>query len=214
MDINVEVGSKNRLMRLMNNIQRQDQVAFEEFYHLTKRKIFATVLMIVPNGASAEDVVQEVYARIWNKALSYDPTKSSPITWAAIIARNLSIDRIRFSRTNGEGRESQVKLDRRASTDELENVVCPRTDVLSGLVAKQEAEAILEALVSLNERDRQLIEAAYFRGESREKLSVRFKAPVNTIKTWLRRAVLDLQARFSDRDTAKYQIDPLISPRT
>jgi DNA-directed RNA polymerase specialized sigma24 family protein len=80
------------------------------------------------------------------------------------------------------------------------------------MVAKQETEAILKALVGLSARHRQLIEAAYLRGESREQLSRRFNAPVNTIKTWSRRAVLDLQARCNDRDTVKDQIDPLIPP--
>jgi DNA-directed RNA polymerase specialized sigma24 family protein len=82
------------------------------------------------------------------------------------------------------------------------------------MVAKQEAKAILKALIGLSARDRQLIEAAYFRGESREQLSRRFNAPVNTIKTWLRRAVLDVQASCDDRDRVKDQVDPLIPPLT
>jgi DNA-directed RNA polymerase specialized sigma24 family protein len=54
----------------------------------------------------------------------------------------------------------------------------------------------------LKENDRQLVEAAYFRGESRDQLAMRFGAPLNTIKTWLRRALLDLQARCAENATS------------
>jgi len=54
----------------------------------------------------------------------------------------------------------------------------------------------------LKEKDRQLVESAYFRGESRDQLAMRFGAPLNTIKTWLRRALLDLQARCAENATS------------
>jgi RNA polymerase sigma-70 factor, ECF subfamily len=204
MSIDCDIGSASRLTRLMAAIQRRDEAAFAELYHLTKGKIFATILMIIPHRQSAEDVFQEVYTRIWTKAQSYDPTKSSPITWLATIARNLSIDRVRHR-----------DLDREASSGQLENVICPSLDVLSRIVAEQENTAIFKALTCLKARDRRLIEAAYFRGESREQLSLSFGAPVNTIKTWLRRALLDLQARCDDRDTLpRRQLELLASPAT
>jgi RNA polymerase sigma factor (sigma-70 family) len=141
MGIDFEAGSVSLLIRLMNEIQRRDQIAFEEFYHRTKRKIFGTVLMIIPHRASAEDVVQEVYARIWNNALSYDSTKSSPITWAAIIARNLSIDRIRRRKLNGDDRKDELEFEGRANIGELENVACPRKDVLEWLPSKRQKQS-------------------------------------------------------------------------
>ena len=84
-----EAGSKT-LERLLAQIAAaKDQAAFAALYSATRGKLFSTVLLIARRWDLAEDIIQDVYARIWLKAPSYDRASGSPMTWMITIARNL-----------------------------------------------------------------------------------------------------------------------------
>ena len=148
----------------------------------TKRKLFGIALMVLRRRDLAEDVMQEAFIRIWRNAASFDPARGMPITWMATIVRNLAID---------------VKRSPAAEpTDDSELTVIPFNgrSALEELEASDDQRRLRAAMQTLDPMKRKLVIAAYINGESREQLSRRFGAPVNTIKTWLRRAVLDIRA--------------------
>jgi RNA polymerase sigma-70 factor, ECF subfamily len=177
-----------RLARLLAATAAKDQAAFAELYDLTKRKLFGIALMVLRRRDLAEDVAQEAFIRIWRNAASFDPARGMPITWMATIVRNLAID---------------VKRSPAAEpTDDAELAVIPFTgrSALEELEASDNHRRLRDAMQSLDPMKRKLVIAAYINGESREELSARFGAPVNTIKTWLRRAVLDIRAAIEDAD--------------
>src|ERR1044072_2624381 len=64
-------------------------------YRLTSAKLFGVCLRILHERAEAEDVLQEVYLTVWQKAADFDPARASPMTWLIAIARNKAIDRLR-----------------------------------------------------------------------------------------------------------------------
>ena len=72
-----------------------DRAALKYVYESTSAKLFGVCLRILNDRGEAEDVLQDVYLTIWRKAAEFDPTRASPITWVATIARNRSIDRLR-----------------------------------------------------------------------------------------------------------------------
>ena len=171
-----------RLAGLIAATAAEDQAAFAELYHATKRKLFGIALTVLHRRDLAEDGVQEAFLRIWRHAARFDPARGTAITWMATIVRNLAID---------------VKRSPAAeATDDSALIVIP----FNGRSALDEIEAtdnhrrLNEVMKSLDPIKRKLVVAAYINGESREQLSARFGAPVNTIKTWLRRAVLDMRA--------------------
>lgn len=171
-----------RLAKLLAATAAKDQAAFAELYDTTKRKLFGIALMVLRRRDLAEDVTQEAFIRIWRNAASFDPARGLPITWMATIVRNLAID---------------VKRSPAAEpTDDSELTVIPFNgrSALEELEASDDHRRLREAMKTLDPMKRKLVIAAYINGESREQLSQRFGAPVNTIKTWLRRAVLDLRA--------------------
>ena len=178
----------DRLAGLIAATATQDEAAFAELYHATKRKLFGIALTVLHRRDLAEDVVQEAYLRIWRHAARFDPARGTAITWMATIVRNLAID---------------VKRSPAAeATDDSALIVIP----FNGRSALDEIEAtdnhrrLHEVMKSLDPIKRKLVVAAYINGESREQLSERFGAPVNTIKTWLRRAVLDIRAGLAEME--------------
>ena len=83
------------LIALLARVAKQDRNAFSALYAATSAKLYGVVWRILPAKDRAEDVLQDVYVRIWNRAASFDPAKASPITWMATIARNRAIDEVR-----------------------------------------------------------------------------------------------------------------------
>jgi RNA polymerase sigma-70 factor (ECF subfamily) len=176
------------LNRLVAATAVADQAAFAELYGLTRRKLFGVALMVLRRRDLAEDVLQEAYVRVWRSASRFDPARGSAITWMATIVRNLAID---------------VKRSPAAiATDDAALMVIPFNgrSALDEIEAGDDARRLRRALETLDPMKRKLVIAAYIQGQSREQLAARFGAPVNTIKTWLRRAVIDMRAALEAED--------------
>jgi RNA polymerase sigma-70 factor, ECF subfamily len=173
----------NTLATLIAATARRDQAAFAELYNLTKAKLFGIALALTRRRELAEDVLQEAYMRVWRHAASYDAARAAPITWMATIVHNLAIDVLRSQRTQPTGGD-----------DELAALPAESVDVLGEIQLSGDRQRAYAALKSLDPVKRRLIVAAYVRGESRAELARRFGVPVGTIKSWLRRATLEVRA--------------------
>ena len=171
-----------RLVQLIEATAAHDEAAFAELYDATKRKLFGIALTVLHRRDLAEDVVQEAFLRVWRHAARFDPARGTAITWMATIVRNLAIDvkRSPAADATDDSALTVIPFNGRSALDEIE--------------ANDNQRRLHEILKTLDPAKRSLIVAAYINGESREQLAERFGAPVNTIKTWLRRAVLDIRA--------------------
>jgi RNA polymerase sigma-70 factor (ECF subfamily) len=168
----------------------KDEAAFEKLYAATKRKLFSTALSIVRRRHLAEEVVQEAYGRIWLNAASYQASLGSPMLRMITIVRNVAIDVVRKPIKEIHSDDSillNVSADRPTALEEIEILEEQRSALNHRL-------NVFYALQALDPTRRHLIIAAYIRGESRKQLSERFGVPVNTIKTWIRRALLETRA--------------------
>ena len=162
---------------------RGDRSAFATLYERTNAKLFGIVLRIVKDRQRAEDALQDVYLRIWQRAGTCDRRQGRPVTWMAAIARNRAIDLVRAARPtqtlDEAGDEEEVF---RAGGHHGANGVDPG-----------EMESLRVCLAEIEEEDRNLILLAYYEGYSREELAERFTMPVGTVKTRLRRGLQRLR---------------------
>jgi RNA polymerase sigma-70 factor (ECF subfamily) len=174
---------------------RRDQSAFKQLYDATSGKLFAVALAILRRREAAEDVLQEAYIRIWNHAGRYDPTRASPMAWMATIVRNLAID-VRRNRRQPSSHDE----------DELLNLPDLSPNALDLIELSDDCQRTLAALNALDPMKRRLVIAAYVNGESRDELARRLGAPVGTVKSWLRRALIELRANMAGREGARRRI--------
>lgn len=89
------VLSRQQLNALLNDISRGDKGAFEQLYRATSAKLYGIVLRIVRRREVADELLQDVYLRVWKHAGQFDALRSSPITWMATIARNCALDEVK-----------------------------------------------------------------------------------------------------------------------
>jgi RNA polymerase sigma-70 factor (ECF subfamily) len=162
-----------------------DRAAFSALYDATSAKLFGVCLRVLNNRAEAEDALQEVFVRIWQKADRYAAGGYSPMTWLITLARNLCIDKLRT---------------RKAPTQDIDDVPDLADDGPTPEAATIAASenARLEACLDELEADRaEAVRGAYLDGDSYQVLADRFGIPLNTMRTWLRRSLLKLRECLS-----------------
>ena len=170
------------LVRLLAAVADGDRVAFERLYAATRAKLYGVVLRILRRADLADEVMQEAYLKIWNSAGQFDPALSSPITWMVAIARNRAIDQVR--------KKTEVSIDEDPAVLEI---AADSPDPLAKREMTEELRRLLACMGRLDEERRRLVLFAYYDGWSREQLAAKFDKPVNTVKTWLRRALIEIR---------------------
>lgn len=170
------------LSALLLKVADGDTAAFQIFYDRTSAKLFGVILRILIERQESEDVLQDVYLSIWRKAATFDATKASPITWAAAIARNRAIDRLR-------ARPPRAHVPVEAAFDLADDG--PPAD--AGLIHDQDAQRLAAALATLEPRHAAAIRACYFDGVTYDELAAREQVPVGTLKSWVRRGLMRMR---------------------
>jgi RNA polymerase sigma-70 factor, ECF subfamily len=161
-----------------------DRAAFAKVYTMTATKLYGIVVRILGRRDLAEDVLQEVYLRVWQHAGEFDPVAGSPITWLATIARNRALD---------EGKRKTMR-----SLEDFPGVLelASSDDPLAELELNEEHSRLLTCLDELEPEKRHLILLAYYYGVTREEIARHTGRPVATVKTWLRRSLAQLRERL------------------
>jgi RNA polymerase sigma-70 factor (ECF subfamily) len=175
---------------LLQRIVARDTVALADLYDRHSGLLFGLILRIVRDRTDAEDLLQEVFVRVWTRAVSYDPLLGAPTSWLVRLARNLAIDRIR-------ARKRGAKV---SSLDESAvDAVPPSTDIRSPetvVLAGERRGTVMDALAGLPEEQRCLIEAAFFEGYTHSELAARFGLPLGTVKTRIRTGMIAMRQRL------------------
>lgn len=166
----------------MIRVAEGDNAAFRALYTATSAKLYGIVLRILRRRDLADEVLQEVYVRIWSNARSFDPDRASPISWMAAIARNRALDEVR--------KTGPVALDDETAAAEVADTAPLASELLENA---EDARRLARCLDALEQPRRDIVKLAYLEGLSREELARRFSAPVGTIKTWLHRSLKDLK---------------------
>ena len=196
--ISATAPTSHDLERLLLRMSGKDEAAFKALYEATRRKLFSTILLLVKHGHLAEEILQEAYVRIWLNAGSYRAALGTPMLWMITISRNLAIDMARKSTREFYSDPSVLSDFAAEGPTALETIEIQESE--SDTVKLQ--QSILSALQALEPKRRHLVIAAYIHGESRHRLSEQYGVPVNTIKTWIRRALLEVRANILNEVTS------------
>lgn len=171
----------HELEHLLSRIALGDRAAFRALFSATSAKLFGICLRVLRDRAEAEDALQEVYLKIWNKADRYAVTGHSPMTWLITVARNHSIDRLRVRRGEGDPLQPEAVFADPAAGPEAR------------AIAAGEARRIGDCLGELDPDRAEAVRGAYLDGQTYAALAERFNVPLNTMRTWLRRSLLKLK---------------------
>jgi RNA polymerase sigma-70 factor (ECF subfamily) len=170
---------------LIERIVAGEASAVGDMYDRHSRLLYGLILRIVRDRSEADEVLQEVFVSVWNRAETYDVALGSPAAWLVRIARNRAIDRLRANTARVRAVQS-VPL-------ELQSNENPE---LSALLGEQQ-RAVARALNAIPREQRDLIEEAYYLGLTQSELAERHKLPLGTVKTRIRSGLLMLRQQLS-----------------
>lgn len=161
-----------------------DKLAFDQLYLATRVKLYGIILRILKRRDHADEVLQDVYIKIWRSAGSFDPSRASPIAWMAVIARNHALDELK--------RKPMLSIEDFPEILEIADGKTPHDD----LDARQDSGRLLRALEHLDPKQRTSLMLAYFHGLTREEIAQKLDVPASTVKTWIRRGLDQLKERL------------------
>lgn len=177
----VSIYSEEELVLLL---QQRSEAAFNYLYQNYAGVLYGIVHKVIFDEQTAQDVLQDVFVKIWNNISQYDPAKGRIYTWMLNIARNAAIDKLR---SKGEIMKGKIQTG--------EDIV----DNLSrGMRTEQATDTIgLRRMVGeLEPQYRAIVELAYFKGYTMDEISKTLDIPLGTVKTRMRHAMQLLRAYF------------------
>ena len=180
-------------VRLLVRIKEGDQAAFAQLYDRYAPLLYSMVLRIVRETTEAEDVLQEIFLTIWNKASSFDEAKGSVYTWIVTIARRKAIDRLRSKEIVNRGE--------RLHDDAVTGIpdAAYMTNPLNAAIGNEYEALMRTALATLSDEQRTVIEMSYYEGYTQEQISQRLHVPLGTVKTRMRQGLIKLREYLHDR---------------
>ena len=176
--------------QLIALVQQGDSNALGELYDRRGRSVFGFTLHLLRDQAKAEEVTQEVFLNVWQKARTYDPSRGGFNTWLMTMAHHRAIDEMRRSHRQRTALEE-------AAQDTLVQMNSTTDSPLESAQRAQEAEAVRKALDTLPLEQRSVITLAYYQGLSPPEIAARLQQPLGTVKTRMRLALQKLRTALA-----------------
>jgi RNA polymerase sigma-70 factor (ECF subfamily) len=170
---------------LIERLRSRDPDALAAAYDRYSPIVYSLFLRITRDQSAAEDLVQELFIRVWSHAASFDSRKGALGVWILSIARNMAIDYIRSAHARFSNRLRPIEHADRSPSDK----------------GGQDAESLIDqsrvvsaAFASLNFNQKRVLELAYFQGFSQSEIANQLHEPLGTVKSWMRSALISLRS--------------------
>jgi len=162
---------------LMTMISAGESEAFEMLYSRYAANIYQTVLRVVEDRALAEDLVQEVFWRVWRRSACFAGDCGQAASWLHAVARNVSVDELRRMRARPVLISAEVEQSR------MRELADDQADVVAAAITQEQRHLIVAALQQLPIEQRQVIELSYFGGRTYKEIAAVLNDPLGTVKT-------------------------------
>ena len=179
-----EAPSREQLLKACGH---GDQAALHGLYELTAPQLFWLANSIVRNRELAEDAVQDSFVQVWRHAHRFDPNRGSAMAWLGRIVRNRCFDLLRVRRREAPYDDAIIAHWEQQAAD-------PGT----GPLLSREAQRLRDCIDGLDEKPRQSLLLAYYGGFTADEISRRLGTPLGTVKSWIRRGLIQLKRCVED----------------
>ena len=180
--------------QLVVRVAGGDAGALEQLYDRYVRQCFGLALRIVGDSALAEEIVQEVFLKVWSRPDSFSAQKGQFASWLLSLVHHRSIDELRRrSRT-------EVALDDPVTGSLLDTEPDRDPDPGDQVWMREQERAVRRALAAISPDQRHVLELAYYGGLSQSEIAAKLKQPLGTIKTRMRAGLQQLRKLLGSKD--------------
>jgi len=179
----------------MQRVVQRDGDALAELYDLYSARVFGLCLRILNENQLAEDTLQEVFLRVWERAQLFEQSRGSVNAWLMGIARNTCIDQLRRIQTRLQAADQADGEDALPFEETLPDL---NNDVPGLAAANERAALVRQALAALAPEQQLVIQLSYFKGLTRREIARQLNWPEGTVHTRARLALQNLRARLDE----------------
>ena len=162
---------------LLTRSADKDQIAFKALYEATSPRLFSVLMGMLKNEALAEDILQDSYLKIWEKAETFKASKSSAMTWMRTITTNTARDKLRALK---------VRHYKDECGDYIENLESDSSSPEREHAVTADLSRVINAMKGLKDAQRECLILSCYHGYSHAELAAKLGQPLGTIKTWIR----------------------------
>ncbi|MDI4649891.1 RNA polymerase sigma factor [Cohnella hashimotonis] len=191
-----DIASDTEMMR---RIAGRDATALEALYDRYEKSVYAFAYRFAQDAMLAEEIVQELFMRIWNQPERYDASLGKLTTWIFAVTRNIAIDQLR--------KRQNRTTSQTADAEQLARMPDTAGGPEEEYDAKWTGEQLREALSALNPDQQQVLELIYYQGFTQHEVSERHGIPLGTVKSRVRLAMKQLKERLGDLERRRIPYD-------
>ncbi len=184
------LSDTDNVTQLLERISKRDTQALSALYDAHAGLLMSVIMAVLKDKAESEDILQESFLTIWNKAVMYQPHLGKPTSWMVTIAKNKAYDRYRKLVRQSEG----MKVLKDNMVDD---------PVTSNVSPKADNEELLEGFKELNEDQKKAIELVFYQGFTQQEAATKLDAPLGTVKARIRRGLLQLKNFLNNKSQPK-----------
>ncbi|MBI1223432.1 MAG: sigma-70 family RNA polymerase sigma factor [Bacteroidetes bacterium] len=166
---------------LVDQLRNGDKQALEKLYDAYSGMVYGVILKMIRDEETAQEIVQDVFLKVWNNIKNYDESKARLSTWIMNIARNRTIDEIRSKKFRNQ-KENQNIEDSVYEVDKGNN-----TEL------KVDSIGLKSVIERLRPEQKMLLELVYFGGYTHDEAAKELSIPLGTVKTRLRASIIELR---------------------
>jgi RNA polymerase sigma-70 factor (ECF subfamily) len=174
---------------IIARLKGRDQSGLADAYERYGALAYSVIVRITRDASLSEDLVQELFLRLWNRSQDFDSSRGTLCVWILAIGRNMAIDYIRSSHSRFSARTRSLTPTDHGPISYKSNEA---DDILDN------SKAVKEAFSSLNSNQRKVLEMAYFEGFSQTEIALRLEEPLGTVKSWMRSALSRLRMAMQE----------------
>ena len=170
---------------LIEGLQKRDPAALAAVYDRYGQVVYSLFLRITRDQSAAEDLVQELFIRVWNNARQFNAARGSLSVWILSVARHMAIDHIRSA-------QSRFASKLRPLEDAERIRSMPDAGTHESIL--DQVRTVNAAFSYLNLNQKRVLELAYFEGFSQTEIAEKLNEPLGTVKSWMRSGLSKLRA--------------------
>lgn len=172
-------ADRQQLADWLSATGRGDEKAFAKLYQNSSSKLFGVCLRMLHQRSQAEETLQDAFVTIWNRASRFDPGRASAMTWMITVTRNKAIDSLRKRRETTPIEYMDLESDDPSPSNEAEH--------------SQQRRRIEQCMDQLQNKHKSAVREAFFSGVTYKQLADRCQVPLGTMKSWIRRSLIQLR---------------------
>ncbi len=186
----IELSEKQIDVDLMRRVAEGDEAAFSKLYDRFSAPLYSLVRQMTNNDTEAEDALSEGFTQIWRRAATYDPDRSAAFTWAVMLVRNKTIDRLRVRQRVAKVRDGVAAQLSPEDDVDSQSMLAPHL--------REQARRVREAVSQLPEEQRTPLEMNFFDGMTHDEIAERLDTPLGTVKARIRRGMQKLRSLWKE----------------